>query len=211
MHTLCFWWSIVGYKPITQKWLWFERTVEWPAEDLVTTSVPGNVSFLLKGSSISFASVSNVMLSLLEPDAIQESSRVKGAASFNIITTQRLFDFCSHNFNFVCLKDWKECFHLGTQQWFHWNWKFKNTAWPCWVPPAAVSAGKEKGHLLTERLIPDYQGEVTLLLHSKAVRTMHMEPQYSFRCLLGISICNSKRFWKLSPLRKVWPLETQTL
>lgn len=57
--------------------------------------------FSFKGSSISFASVSNVMLSLLEPDASKNHQGIEvGAASFNIITTQRLFDFCSHNFEF---------------------------------------------------------------------------------------------------------------
>ena len=57
--------------------------------------------FSFIGSSISFASVSNVMLSLLEPNASTNHQGIEvGVASFNTITTQRLFDSYSHNFEF---------------------------------------------------------------------------------------------------------------
>lgn len=61
---------------------------------------------------------------------------------------------------------------------------------------------QRKRSLIDRAIDPDYQGEVTLLLHSEAVRVMYMEPQYSFRCLLVFSFAIAKVFEKLSQLRK---------
>ena len=45
--------------------------------------------------------MSTVMLSLLEPDVSKNLQGIEvGVTSFNIITTQRLFDSYSHNFEF---------------------------------------------------------------------------------------------------------------
>lgn len=116
--------------------------------------------FSFTGYSISFASVSTVMLSLLEPDVSKNRQGIEvGVTSFNIITTQRLFDSYSHNFEFCGCEGQKGMLPPRDTTMIPLSWKFENTACPCWVPHAAVSAAKEKGHLLTERLVLITKGQ----------------------------------------------------
>ena len=114
--------------------------------------------FSFTGYSISFASVSTVMLSLLEPDVSKNRQGIE-VTSVNIITTQRLFDSYSHNFEFCRCEGQKGMLPPRDTTMIPLSWKFENTACPCWVPHAAVSAAKEKCHLLTERLVLITKGQ----------------------------------------------------
>ena len=63
--------------------------------------------FSFTGYSISFASVSTVMLSLLEPDMSKNRQGIEvGVTSFNIITTHGLIQKQSNNFIECLLNGW---------------------------------------------------------------------------------------------------------
>ena len=158
--------------------------------------------FSFIGYSISFASVSNVMLSLLEPNASKNHQGIEvGVASFNTITTQRLFDSYSHNFEFCRFEGLKGMPPPRDTTMIPLNWKFENTAWPCWVPCAAVSTSKEKGHLLTERLILITKGSYVATTQWGSKGNVRGTPVF-FQVPPGIFICNSKSFWKTITTKK---------
>lgn len=103
--------------------------------------------------------------------------------------------------NSVGLKDWKECFHLGTQQWFHWTRSSR-------IPHGHV----EFLMLLyqqAKKKVTYWQSDWSWLprgSHFAATQQGSKDNAYGtpvfFQMPPGIFICNSKSFWKTITTKK---------
>lgn len=81
------------------------------------------------------------------------------------------------------------------------NWKFKNTAWPCWFLLLLYQQAKKKVTYWQSDWSWLPRGSHFAATQQGSKDNTHGTPVF-FQMPPGISICNSKRFWKTITTKK---------